>query len=140
MKGWKLKGIHSTFRSKYISTPISASEEAFMDKEDKGSMFSSAKVIDDIDVKTSSNLVPQTNACLVPNKHKQLRDYLETMFEKTIVDSVLQDIINHHLGVSFDDIAASSVAKRLLHEAILLPIILPEFFTGIREPWKVNIY
>jgi katanin p60 ATPase-containing subunit A1 len=44
--------------------------------------------------------------------------------------------VQRNLGVTFDDVAALSNAKRLLNEAIVLPMIMPEFFTGIREPWK----
>ena len=45
-------------------------------------------------------------------------------------------IIATDMGVTFDDIAALETAKRLLNEAVVLPIMMPEFFTGIREPWK----
>lgn len=38
--------------------------------------------------------------------------------------------------VSFDDIASLDDAKRLLNEAITLPMLMPEYFTGIREPWR----
>ena len=33
-------------------------------------------------------------------------------------------------------IASLETAKRLLSEAIVLPLVMPEFFTGIRQPWK----
>lgn len=38
--------------------------------------------------------------------------------------------------MGFDQIAALADAKRLLQEAVLLPLILPHFFTGIMKPWK----
>jgi hypothetical protein len=56
--------------------------------------------------------------------------------DKNVVDTVMRDVIQRDLGVTFEDIAAVPVAKRLLHEAVILPLIMPEFFTGIREPWK----
>lgn len=56
--------------------------------------------------------------------------------DKNIVDTVMRDVVQRDLGVSFDDIAALSTAKRLLNEAIVLPLLMPEFFTGIRKPWK----
>jgi SpoVK/Ycf46/Vps4 family AAA+-type ATPase len=58
--------------------------------------------------------------------------------DRHIVDSVFRDVVQKDLGVSFDDIAALDVAKRLLNEAVILPLIMPEFFTGIREPWRVS--
>mmetsp|Transcript_17241 Transcript_17241/g.43354 ORF Transcript_17241/g.43354 Transcript_17241/m.43354 type:complete len:503 (-) Transcript_17241:106-1614(-) len=39
-------------------------------------------------------------------------------------------------GITFDDIASLEVAKRTLNEAVTLPLLIPEYFTGIREPWK----
>jgi SpoVK/Ycf46/Vps4 family AAA+-type ATPase len=58
--------------------------------------------------------------------------------DKAIVDTVMRDVVQRDLGVSFDDIASLDTAKRLLNEAVVLPLIMPEFFTGIREPWKVR--
>ena len=34
------------------------------------------------------------------------------------------------------DIAGLTEAKKLLEEAVVLPLILPDFFKGIRRPWK----
>jgi SpoVK/Ycf46/Vps4 family AAA+-type ATPase len=36
------------------------------------------------------------------------------------------------------DIAGLKEAKRVLEEATVLPMIMPEFFTGIRRPVKVR--
>jgi katanin p60 ATPase-containing subunit A1 len=38
--------------------------------------------------------------------------------------------------VTFDDIAELIEAKTLLKEAVLLPLLMPSFFQGIRRPWK----
>jgi hypothetical protein len=56
--------------------------------------------------------------------------------DSAIVEQIERDIIDRDLGVTFDDIAALDTAKRLLNEAVVLPLLVPEFFTGIREPWK----
>lgn len=37
-----------------------------------------------------------------------------------------------------DDIADLEDAKKLLKEAVVLPMWMPEFFKGIRRPWKVQ--
>jgi len=58
-------------------------------------------------------------------------------FEPSIAQAVMGDIVQKDLGVNFEDIASLDLPKRLLHEAVTLPLLLPEFFTGIREPWKV---
>ena len=38
--------------------------------------------------------------------------------------------------ITFEDVAGLDVAKKLLMEAVTLPLLMPDFFTGIREPWK----
>jgi katanin p60 ATPase-containing subunit A1 len=38
--------------------------------------------------------------------------------------------------VLFDDIAELNDAKNALKEAVLLPILFPDFYKGIRRPWK----
>lgn len=37
------------------------------------------------------------------------------------------------------DIADLEDAKKLLREAVVLPMWMPDFFKGIRRPWKVQI-
>lgn len=39
----------------------------------------------------------------------------------------------------WDDIAGLEEAKRVLNEALVLPMIMPDFFTGIRRPVKVGL-
>lgn len=62
---------------------------------------------------------------------------LRDRHDRTAVDMVMSDIVQRDMGVKFEDIAALSTAKRLLNEAVVLPLMMPELFTGIREPWKV---
>uniref|UniRef100_A0A8C6V4U5 Katanin p60 ATPase-containing subunit A1 n=1 Tax=Naja naja TaxID=35670 RepID=A0A8C6V4U5_NAJNA len=53
------------------------------------------------------------------------------------LDTVL--VASHNLLISFfirDDIADLVDAKKLLKEAVVLPMWMPEFFKGIRRPWK----
>ena len=42
------------------------------------------------------------------------------------------------MSVSRDDIAGLKEAKRLLEEAVVLPLWMPDYFKGIRRPWKVH--
>ena len=50
--------------------------------------------------------------------------------------SLERDVLDTSPGVRWDDIAGLSDAKRLLEEAVVLPLWMPGFFTGIRRPWK----
>ncbi|GIL89001.1 hypothetical protein Vretifemale_16909 [Volvox reticuliferus] len=56
--------------------------------------------------------------------------------DPVLAQAVLRDAVTWDTGVTFDDIAGCDRAKQLLHEAVALPLIIPEFFTGIREPWR----
>ena len=47
-----------------------------------------------------------------------------------------RDIIIENPNVTFDQIVGLSDAKRLLREAVLLPLKYPHFFQGILEPWN----
>jgi len=47
-----------------------------------------------------------------------------------------REMLDKSPNVNFDDIADLQDTKRLLQEAVLLPILMPEYFTGIRRAWK----
>jgi katanin p60 ATPase-containing subunit A1 len=47
-----------------------------------------------------------------------------------------RDMIEKNPNVQFDDIADLDDTKKCLQEAVLLPILIPEYFKGIRRPWK----
>jgi katanin p60 ATPase-containing subunit A1 len=81
------------------------------------------------------------NAAVVDTTKKDISDVWEksgtiTGDDRLYISMIEREIINRNLSVTFDDIAALELAKRLLNEAVVLPLIMPEYFTGIREPWK----
>ncbi|XP_015788050.1 katanin p60 ATPase-containing subunit A-like 1 [Tetranychus urticae] len=53
-----------------------------------------------------------------------------------LVDMLERDILQKNPNIKWDDIADLHDAKRLLEEAVVLPMLLPDFFKGIRRPWK----
>ena len=46
------------------------------------------------------------------------------------------NIILYHYHVRRENIAGLKEAKRLLEEAVVLPLWMPGYFQGIRRPWK----
>lgn len=48
------------------------------------------------------------------------------------------DVMDHSPGVRWSDIAGLADGKRVLEEAAVLPLMMPEYFTGIRKPVKVG--
>ncbi len=53
-----------------------------------------------------------------------------------LINGLQRDVLESELKVSFDDIADLGNAKMIIKEAALMPILKPQFFTGIRKPWK----
>lgn len=56
--------------------------------------------------------------------------------DSDLVDLLDRDILQKDLNVRWSDIADLEEAKRLLEEAVVLPMWMPDFFRGIRRPWK----
>lgn len=50
--------------------------------------------------------------------------------------STERDILQKNPNIHWDDIADLTEAKRLLEEAVVLPMWMPDYFKGIRRPWK----
>ena len=83
---------------------------------------------------------PHVDTSTAEDIYQRCISQLSTAYDRKILDQILQDVIDHerHIAVvRFEDIAALKEAKRILQEAIVLPLLLPEFFTGIRQPWRV---
>lgn len=55
---------------------------------------------------------------------------------KDLIDALERDIVQRNPNVKWDDIAGCDDAKKLLKEAVVLPMIMPEFFRGIRRPYR----
>lgn len=53
-----------------------------------------------------------------------------------LVDTIEKDILQKFPKIQWTNIAGLAEAKAILQEAVVLPIIMPDFFKGIRRPWK----
>jgi len=59
-----------------------------------------------------------------------------TRDDKDLVSVIEREVMSHNLVVAWESVAGLKEAKKLLNEAVILPTLLPDYFTGIREPWK----
>jgi katanin p60 ATPase-containing subunit A1 len=53
-----------------------------------------------------------------------------------LIEGVERDIVEAKLNVTWESIAGLHEAKHLLQEAVVLPLWMPDYFKGIRRPWK----
>ncbi len=53
-----------------------------------------------------------------------------------LVELLERDILQRNPDTRWEDIADLTEAKKLLEEAVVLPMWMPNFFRGIRRPWK----
>ncbi|RZC75870.1 hypothetical protein C5167_000230 [Papaver somniferum] len=77
---------------------------------------------------------PKSESATVESEEKKRPEYegpdpeLAAMLER--------DVLETSPGVTWDDVAGIKDAKRLLEESVVLPLWMPEYFQGIRRPWK----
>ncbi|XP_055546909.1 katanin p60 ATPase-containing subunit A-like 1 isoform X1 [Wyeomyia smithii] len=57
-------------------------------------------------------------------------------YESHLVDTLEKDMLQKNPNVQWNDVAGLNDTKAVLQEAVVLPVILPDFFRGIRRPWK----
>ena len=57
-------------------------------------------------------------------------------YDKDLVEGLERDIVQRNPNISWESVAGLEEPKKLLKEAVILPLIMPDFFKGIRRPWK----
>ncbi|PKI74369.1 hypothetical protein CRG98_005249 [Punica granatum] len=55
---------------------------------------------------------------------------------RTLAESLCRDIVRGSPDVKWESIKGLENAKRLLKEAVVMPIKYPKYFTGLLSPWK----
>ncbi|CAN9507576.1 unnamed protein product [Ophioblennius macclurei] len=69
-------------------------------------------------------------------QEKEVKKFDGSGYDRDLVEALERDIISQNPNVTWDDIADLGDAKKLLKEAVVLPMWMPAFFKGIRRPWK----
>lgn len=67
---------------------------------------------------------------------KSLLPPFEDVEMRNLAESLCRDIIRGNPDVKWDSIKGLETAKRLLKEAVVMPIKYPKYFTGLLSPWK----
>jgi katanin p60 ATPase-containing subunit A1 len=56
--------------------------------------------------------------------------------DSDLIEMLEREVVDKNPCVRFEDIAELDQAKKILQESVLLPLLMPDFFKGIRRPWK----
>ncbi|XP_055318191.1 katanin p60 ATPase-containing subunit A1 isoform X2 [Sitodiplosis mosellana] len=67
---------------------------------------------------------------------EKIKVFNSSGYESHLVDSLEKDILQRNPSIQWNHVAGLNEAKAILQEAVVLPVIMPEFFKGIRRPWK----
>ncbi|XP_072939868.1 uncharacterized protein [Epargyreus clarus] len=59
-----------------------------------------------------------------------------TGYELHLVETLERDILQKNPDVRWKDVVGLDDAKSVLQEAMVLPLVMPDYFKGIRRPWK----
>ncbi|XP_075146953.1 katanin p60 [Haematobia irritans] len=115
---------HSSGPRASTSTRKSAasSNSTSSNKDDNGSNKDNDETRDD----ESPDQEDKEEKKFQPNNH----------IEAELVDILERDILQRNPKIYWTDIADLHDAKRLLEEAVVLPMLMPDYFKGIRRPWK----
>lgn len=62
--------------------------------------------------------------------------YVPRAGEEELVEVIESDMDTGENSVSWNDIGGLEEAKRLLEEAVVYPVLMPDYYQGIRRPWK----
>ncbi|KAL5220925.1 hypothetical protein ABZP36_025638 [Zizania latifolia] len=72
----------------------------------------------------------------VGTSQKSLLPSFESAEMRNLAETLLRDIIRGSPDVKWESIKGLENAKRLLKEAVVMPIKYPKYFTGLLSPWK----
>eukprot|EP00392_Amoebophrya_sp_AT5.2_P011062 g11137.t1 len=53
-----------------------------------------------------------------------------------LINLIERDSVEQNPQVGWDSIAGNDLAKDLLDEAVVMPLAMPDYFQGIRRPWR----
>ncbi|KAL6577489.1 hypothetical protein OROMI_009817 [Orobanche minor] len=90
----------------------------------------------DKDVRNALNLLKRGSLELNRKVQRSLLPPFESAEVRALAESLSRYIIRGSPDVKWESIKGLDNAKRLLKEAVVLPIKYPKYFTGLLTPWK----
>ncbi|KAG9448043.1 hypothetical protein H6P81_014171 [Aristolochia fimbriata] len=88
------------------------------------------------DRKNSTQIAGAVSEKYEERPQKSLFPPFESADMRNLAESLCRDIIRGSPDVKWETIKGLENAKRLLKEAVVMPIKYPKYFTGLLSPWK----
>ncbi|EAN79797.1 katanin, putative [Trypanosoma brucei brucei TREU927] len=79
---------------------------------------------------------PKENATRGQMPRSSVPRFVPRSGEEELVALIEADMHVGSLSVGWEDVAGLQDAKGLLEEAVVYPVLMPEYYQGIRRPWK----
>lgn len=89
-----------------------------------------------IPIKSSRKADGASETCDDTILEKDERVFNTTGYEIHLVETLERDILQRNPDVRWRDVVGLDDAKAVLQEAMVLPLVMPDYFKGIRRPWK----
>ncbi|KAG8482300.1 hypothetical protein CXB51_027286 [Gossypium anomalum] len=109
-------------------------------KQDANGVHSNGAVSNGFDSRPYDSPVLQKMTILMfpflLSRQKSLLPAFETAEMRALGESLSRDIVRGNPDVKWESIKGLESAKRLLKEAVVMPIKYPKYFTGLLSPWK----
>jgi katanin p60 ATPase-containing subunit A1 len=86
--------------------------------------------------KTAGSSDDEANGAVSFDDKKVVNPYPGLGYDRDLVEGLERDVLDRNPNVHWEDIASLEDAKSLLEEAVVMPLIRPDLFQGIRRPWK----
>ncbi|KAK6047436.1 ATPase, AAA family [Cooperia oncophora] len=90
----------------------------------------------DDDLSGSTNAGNATEATEGATDEKRTDEFVPRGYCPDLVEAIEQTMTRNGTEVTWDDIAGLEGPKELFKQTIVLPALMPEFFKGIRRPWR----
>ncbi|MBA0748793.1 hypothetical protein Gogos_002782 [Gossypium gossypioides] len=109
-------------------------------KQDANGVHSNGAVSNGFDSRPYGSPVLQKMTILMfpflLSRQRSLLPAFETAEMRALGESLSRDIVRGNPDVKWESIKGLESAKRLLKEAVVMPIKYPKYFTGLLSPWK----
>lgn len=125
--------------AKGIDNSVPVNRRRTTTSSDSGAAVRKPGVPSRVVAKKPERPAPKKNSA--PLKEGERQKFSEMAKEKgwadtELIEGIERDIVEGKTNVKWESIAGLNEAKHLLQEAVVLPLWMPDYFKGIRRPWK----